>query len=270
MRLTAVLPLLLCTTLAAADDTPVGELLDPTRAVAISQDAIGRAVSDHAFTDSRGQPLQLAALRGRPVVINLIFTSCGFVCPMLTMRLKDVAEIARETLGTDSFRIVTIGFDTRVDTPERMLQYAMARRIDDRNWHFVSADPATIEAVTRETGFQYVPAGGGFDHLAQLTILDSEGRVYRQVYGPDFEPPALVDPLKQIVLGMKSTEPPLASLFTKVRLLCTSYDPNSGRYRFDYSLILSILIAVFCSAGILTFVVRAWNQSRRPVAGPRQ
>ena len=96
-----------------------------------------------------------------------------------------------------------------------------------------------------------------------MTILDSEGRVYRQVYGPDFEPPALVDPLKQIVLGMKSTEPPLASLLTKVRLLCTSYDPKSGRYSFDYSLILSILIAVFCTIGVVIFVVRAWLQTRR-------
>jgi protein SCO1/2 len=270
MRLAVVLPVLLCATLAAADDGPVEQVLDPTRAVRVSQEAIGRTVGNHAFTDSHGKPLTLATLRGQPVVLNLIYTSCGFVCPMLTMRLKDVAEIARETLGTDSFRIVTIGFDTRVDTPERMLQYALARRIDDKNWHFVSADSATIEAVTREAGFQYITIAGGYDHLAQLTILDGDGKVYRQVYGPDFEPPALVDPLKQLVLGMKSTEPPLASLLTKVRLLCTSYDPNSGRYRFDYSLILSILIAVFCTVGIVIFVVRAWIQNKRSLANPRR
>jgi protein SCO1/2 len=270
MRLAPVLAALLWATLAAADDGAPEQPLDPTRAVRISQEAIGRTVGDHVFTDSHGQSLRLASLRGRPVILNLIYTSCSFVCPMLTMRLKEVAGIARATLGSDSFSIVTIGFDTRIDTPERMLQYALERRIDQADWYFASADPATIEALTGETGFEYVPAGGAYDHLAQLTILDGNGRIYRQVYGPDFEPPALVDPLKQLALGTPATGPPLAGLLTKVRLLCTSYDPKSGRYRFDYSLILEILIAVFCTAGIAIFLVRGWQQSGRSSTDPRE
>jgi protein SCO1/2 len=270
MRLTLVPALLLVATLAAADDGVIEQPLDPTRAVRISQEAIGRTVGDHVFTDSHGQTLRLASLRGRPVILNLVYTSCSFVCPMLTMRLKEVAEIARATLGPDSFRVVTIGFDTRIDSPERMRQYALERHIDEGDWHFVSADSATIETLTRETGFEYVSAGGAYDHLAQLTILDGNGRIYRQVYGPDFEPPALVDPLKQLALGMTSAAPPLAGLLTKIRLLCTSYDPKSGRYRFDYSLILEILIAGFCTAGIAIFVVRGWKQSGRSSTDPRR
>jgi len=270
MRLTLVLTVLLWAGSAVAGDGVADRPLDPTRAVRISQGAIGRTVGDHVFTDSDGEPLRLASFRGRPVVLNLVYTSCSFVCPMLTMRLKEVAVIARATLGAESFHIVTIGFDTRVDTPERMRQYALERHIDDPAWHFASADPVTIEALTRETGFEYVAAGGAYDHLAQLTILDADGQVYRQVYGPDFEPPALVDPLKQLALGAPSAGPPLAGLMDKVRLLCTAYDPKSGRYRFDYSLILEILITLFCTVGITIFVVRGWRQGGRPSAKTRR
>jgi len=270
MRLILVLTVLLRAGLALAGDGAAEQPLDPTRAVRVSQAAIGRSVGDHVFTDSHGGTLRLASLRGRPVVLNLVYTSCSFVCPMLTMRLKDVAVIARDTLGHDSFRIITVGFDTRVDTPERMLQYALERHIDDPTWYFASADSATIEALARETGFEYVTAGGAYDHLAQLTILDGNGRVYRQVYGPDFEPPALVDPLKQLALGTPGAGPPLAGLMTKVRLLCTAYDPKSGRYRFDYSLVLEILIALFCTVGIGIFVVRGWRQGGRSSTNPRQ
>jgi protein SCO1/2 len=270
MRLTLALTALLWARLAVAGVGAAEQPLDPTRAVRISQDAIGRTVGDHVLTDSRGEPLSLVSLRGRPLVLNLVYTSCSFVCPMLTMRLKDVAVIARAMLGADGFRIITVGFDTRVDTPERMRQYALERHIDDPDWYFASADPATIEALAKETGFEFVPAGGAYDHLAQLTILDGSGRVYRQVYGPDFEPPALVDPLKQLALGTPSPGPALAGLVTKVRLLCTAYDPKSGRYRFDYSLILEILIAVSCAAGIAIFVVRSWKQGGRSSANTRR
>jgi hypothetical protein len=45
-------------------------------------------------------------------------------------------------------------------------------------------------------------------------------------------------------------------------LICTSYDPKSGRYEFDYSLILEIAIGLSCTIGFAVFAVRAWRQGR--------
>ncbi len=62
-----------------------------------------------------------------------------------------------------------------------------------------------------------------------------------QVYGEDFAPPSLVEPLKKLVWGQDIDRPTLEGLVNKVKLFCTIYDPTSGRYRFDYSLIVEIV-----------------------------
>ncbi len=236
--------------------------IDPDEALRLSQAAVGRTLGDYRFTDQDNRPLDLAGLRGRPVVVSFIYTSCAFVCPTLTTSLARSVEMARELLGPDSFSVVSLGFDTSVDTPEQMRHYAGERGISVPGWYFASGDEATVARFARDVGFSYAPLAGGFDHLAQVTIIDAGGRVYRQVYGPDFGPPMIVDPLKKLALGSTTPERPVADFFDKVRLICTSYDPRSGRYRFDYSLLLEIAIGLSCAIGFTVFAVRAWRQGR--------
>ena len=76
-----------------------------------SQAAIGRSVGDWVLTDHRGRALSLAELRGRPLVISLVFTSCATVCPITTEHLRDAVAEARRTLGADSFAVLTFGFE---------------------------------------------------------------------------------------------------------------------------------------------------------------
>ena len=55
--------------------------------------------------------------------------------------------------------------------------------------------------------------------------------------------------------GRKVGRPSIASLIDRVKLVCTIYDPASGRYRFDYSLIVEIVAGALAlgiaAAGIL-------------------
>lgn len=246
---------------ATADNGP----LDPDEAYRASQDAVGRSVGDYRFVNQDGQPVQIAQFRGRPLLISYIYTNCAFVCPTLTSQIARIAEVARDTLGADSFSVLTVGFDTRADTPEQMGDYAVERGITMPGWYFVSGDEATVSALARDIGFSWAPVAGAFDHLAQVTILDEDGRVYQQIYGPEFETPMIVDPLKRLALGMRTPERPVADFLNRVRLLCTSYDAKSGRYRFDYSLILEIAIGLTCALGIAIFVMRSWRQTRTMV-----
>ena len=64
-----------------------------------------------------------------------------------------MVKIAREALGKESFSVVTIGFDTAVDSPERMRLYARERNINISGWDFLSPDKDTIEAFSNDVGF---------------------------------------------------------------------------------------------------------------------
>jgi protein SCO1/2 len=231
-------------------------------ALEISQGAIGRAVGNQTLRDVEGRSFELAGLRGKPLVVSMIYTSCHHVCPTITKNLGSAVEIASEALGDESFSVITIGFDWAVDTPDRMRLYAAERRIDVPNWHFLAGDPQSIEALSEDLGFLFYPSAKGFDHLTQTTVLDADGVVYRQIYGVDIDPPTLVEPLKELVFDTPRQAGLIEHWVDTFRLFCTVYDPNSGRYRFDYSIATTIFVGVLSLGAIGIFIIREWRRAR--------
>jgi len=234
---------------------------DEKAALALSQAAIGRVVGDYTFLDGHGKQVALESLRGKPVVISLIYTSCYHICPTLTTNLAKVVNIGRGALGDDSFSVLTIGFDTPVDTPDRMRVFAAQRNLDISNWHFVSTSAETMQQLTNDVGFSYFSSPKGFDHMIQATVLDAEGKIYRQIYGMAPDAQALVEPLKELLYGKQVTATPIESMLNNIKLFCTVYDPTTGMYRFDYSIFISLFIGLVTLGGTAWFIVRAWRKS---------
>lgn len=247
---------------SASTPGPEAPAFDARIALQASQAAIGRSLTPgFAFTDQRGERRTLAEFRGRPLIISPIYTSCFGVCPTTTTWLRQVADVARAVLGPGSFAVLTIGFDAENDTPERMRQFAAARGPFPPDWVFGAADTATIRTLLTELGFTYVATPRGFDHMIQASIVDGDGTVFRQVYGQQFEPPQLVDPLKRLVLGQRAREDTFEAIVEGVRLFCTVYDPKSGRYKFDWSIVLSAIIGVLCFTAVAVFLWRSWRRT---------
>ncbi len=255
-----LIPLVIGVFTAAAN---AGEVeYDRQSALDTSQAVIGEVVQAHTLRDINGQFFELSGLRGKPLVVNMIYTSCHHVCPTITKNLASAVDIASEALGDDTFSVITVGFDWAVDTPDRMRLYASDRRIDAPNWHFLSGDATSIEALSKDLGFLFYPSAKGFDHLTQTTVLDAEGVVYRQIYGVDVEPPSLVEPLKELVFDTPRQAGLLEHWLDTFRLFCTVYDPNSGRYKFDYSIATTIFVGILCLGAIGTFVIREWRRAQ--------
>lgn len=249
---------------AAEQPSPSGAEFDSRRALEVSQEALGRRLADYSFTTSTGETRSLGSLRGKPLVLSLVYTSCYHVCPMTTQYLAKVVRKAREALGAESFRVATIGFDTEHDNPDAMRQFARNQGVAGSDWLLLSADQDTARALMRDLGFTYVTSVRGFDHIIQATVVDAEGEIYRQVYGEVFETPQLVEPLKDLVLGRpRAGAPILEGLFDRIRFFCTTYDPARDAYRFDLSIFISLII------GFLVLGLTAWFALRELWRGRR-
>jgi protein SCO1/2 len=240
-------------------------VLDRDEALRLSQAAIGRRLSNHRFIDRYDRIVRISEFRGRPLVVNLIYTSCYHSCSVSTRYLGEIVDVAREALGETEFSVATIGFDTANDRPGRMAVYAARQGIDKPDWSFLSGDAETMSAVVDELGFTYAASPKGFDHMTQVTVIDRNGEVYRQIYGDRFDPPALVEPLKELVWGLDPASGMLDRWVDNVRLFCTVYDPSTGRYHFDYSIFVAIIIGSLCLAAIAVFIVRAWRGNSSPL-----
>lgn len=226
-------------------------------ALQASQDAIDQTIGDYRFTNENGIGISMAQLRGKPLVISMVYTSCYQICPMTIRHLAKVINKARDVMGADSFSVAIIGFDTQYDNPQAMKHFAKLQGIDNDNWHILSADADTIIKLSKDLGFAFFTSPNGFDHVVQATVVDAEGKVYQQVYGEVFDTQLLVEPLLDLVLGRpRPDQTLLAGFLDKVRFFCTTYDPNTDSYYFDYSLFIGMFIGaviLFLTGG---FVVR--------------
>jgi len=226
-------------------------------ALAISQSAIGNQLDDLSFINTRGETVKISHYHGKPLLISLIFTSCHLTCPIITKQLELAVSAARDALGDDSFHVVTIGFDPPGDTPQSMKNFATRQNINLDGWDFLSASQDVIDTLTRQLGFTYFSSPRGFDHITQVSIIDRNGLVYQQVYGDVFELPWLVEPLKELVFNRPSAERHLFSdLIARVKIFCTVYNPNTGRYRIDYSLFIQMLVGFIVVVSVAIYLYR--------------
>jgi len=248
-------------------ERPVKEIkqeFDYDVALKTSQSAIGKQLANHTFTNADGNPVKLEDFRGKPLVLSMVYTSCYQICPMTTRHLSKVVEKARDALGDDSFSVAVIGFDSKVDTPDAMQYFANKQGISDKNWSLLSINEQDLESLSKDLGFLYYPTSSGYDHLIQATIIDADGKVYRQVYGQVFDTPLLVDPLLELVLGRPQPEQSfISSLSDKIKLFCTTYDPRSDGYYFDYSFFVEIFVGFTVIFAVVLIMRRELKKGKK-------
>lgn len=265
LALLAALALLVAGPPARADDEALPlPALDATAALRASQAAIGRQLADFTLLDREGRPVRLSDYRGKPLLVNFIYTGCFQVCPTSTRALAEALQAMSGGFDTTQFNVVSIGFNQPADSPQAMKAFALQHRIGSPNWNFLSAPAAIVGTLTREFGFVYAPTQAGFDHLLQVGVVDASGRLVTQVYGDDFSADRLGEPLRRLLADQPlPAQLSLADIVEKVRVLCSVYDPKSGTYRVSYSLAFEVAGGVTFAIAMLWFFALEWRERRR-------
>jgi protein SCO1/2 len=252
-----------CALLASLCAAQAGAAFDQKQALRESQAAIGRQVSDYRFTDADGNAVRLSAFRGKPLVVSFVYTGCFQICPLTTQHLARMVRQAERSIGPGRFHVATIGFNLPFDSPEAMRDFARKQGVRDANWSFLSPAAGSVDALLADFGFLREATPAGFDHLLQVSIVDAEGRIYRQVYGDAFDAPQFVGPLIELAQNAPRPAEGLAGFIDKVRLLCTVYDPAAGKYRVNYAIVIEILVGASVLAIGFTSVAIEWRRRRR-------
>jgi protein SCO1/2 len=92
-------------------------------------------------------------LKGKIVLINLMYTRCDNICPGATQNLAYVQELLAHRMGRDIF-IYSISIDPQYDTPERLAAYAKSFGAGP-GWLFLTADRRDhIELLRVRLGFK--------------------------------------------------------------------------------------------------------------------
>jgi len=127
----------------------------------------GLRAPDFALTDQDGGPISMRALRGRPVVVTFLYTTCEETCPTQAQQIKG----AFAELGTD-FPAIAVAVDPARDTPARARAFLAEQRMTGR-LDFALGTRAELEPVWE--GFAAEPQRDDLEHTGRLVLVDARG-----------------------------------------------------------------------------------------------
>jgi protein SCO1/2 len=144
----------------------------------------GDLLPDYHFTNELGEAVRLSQYKGQALALTFFFTSCPYpnFCPRLTSNFAETAAQLRQMPGGPvHWHLLSISFDPKTDTPQRLQTYAENAHYDPGHWSFLTGDPDQINELADQFGETFAPVSGTLSHNLRMVVVDASGRV-RKIY----------------------------------------------------------------------------------------
>jgi protein SCO1/2 len=156
-------------------------------------------LQDLQLLDQDGRAFRPAALGGKVVLLNFVFTGCATSCPTQTRELAALQQSLPASLRRD-VRFVSISVDPLGDTPDILRAYGRSAGADFSSWTFATGRPQDIERLGRRLRLFRDAAAPGRpeDHSTQLWLVDGSGRLMQRYAGTSADMARLAGEIGQL------------------------------------------------------------------------
>ncbi|MBV2165778.1 MAG: SCO family protein, partial [Kaistella sp.] len=138
---------------------------------------------DSKWQNQDAEKLHLKDLKGKNLVMVMIFTSCRTACPILVADMKKVhAKIEKNKLKDTS--LVLISIDPTNDTPEVLKKFAAGRNMDSQPWIFLRSDEESTREFANVLAVKYKKISPiEFSHSNIISVFNRNGELVSQEEG---------------------------------------------------------------------------------------
>ena len=125
------------------------------------------------FQTQHNKNFTFADLKGKPTVLAMIFTNCGYACPRLTSDIKSIEQKLKTNQKKVNF--VLVSFDTKRDTPVQLKRYEKQMELGS-NWILLHGTDESVRTLSVLLNIQFEKdAEGNFSHSNVITVLGKNG-----------------------------------------------------------------------------------------------
>jgi protein SCO1/2 len=208
--------------------------------------------TDLVFHDETGAEVRLGDYFGRrPVILALVYYRCPMLCTLILNGMLRSLQGVSFQAGAD-YEVVAVSINPE-ETPE--LAAAKRKSYGRDAWHFLTGPHTSIRALAQAVGYRYKfdPSTGQFAHPSGIMIATPEGKLSRYFYGIEYPPEGVRLALVEASAGK------IGSVSDQIQLLCSEYDPATGRYSMA-------VLSLVRLGGVVTvllfgaFVLREWRK----------
>lgn len=135
------------------------------------------------WTTQNNQQIQLKEMRGKVVVMTMIYTSCKTACPRLLADMLNIeSKIDPENL--DKMKFVIVSIDPETDTPERLKEVSKMYKMEDEHWVFLRGTPEDTREFAMTLAVNYKKISPvNFAHSNIISVFDEDGVLVEQREG---------------------------------------------------------------------------------------
>ena len=135
------------------------------------------------WTNQDGKDIELKDLRGKVLVMVMIYTSCKAACPRLVADMRNIEErIPKEMKDKVTFVLVSI--DPEVDTPARLKEFSIENKMEGKQWVFLRSDEERTREFSAVLAVNYKKISPiDFSHSNIISVFNAEGEMTFQQEG---------------------------------------------------------------------------------------
>lgn len=163
----------------------------------LPSDSIFHLQSDWQNQD--GQTLKLNDLKGKTLVVVMIYTTCKSVCPILVSNMKKVEQKINKNY-LDDVSLVLVSIDPKTDSPAKLKAFAQDNKMADKHWIFLTGSEAATQEFANVLSMKYKKISPmDFSHSNIITIFSPDGQMQSQTEGLDINTDAVAKKVNEVV-----------------------------------------------------------------------
>lgn len=135
------------------------------------------------WNTEEGKTIQLKDLKGKTLVMVMIYTSCKAACPRLVADMRNIeAQIPKEKIKNTAFVMVSI--DPETDTPEKLKAFAIENAMDGNQWMFLQGSVSGVREFANVLSVKYKEISPiDFSHSNIISVFNAQGELVHQQEG---------------------------------------------------------------------------------------
>lgn len=135
------------------------------------------------WTNQNGENIEMKELKGKVLVMVMIYTSCKSACPRLVADMRNIEEHLPENIK-NNVKLVLVSIDPVVDTPKRLKSFAIENKMDSEQWVFLRSTEENTREFAAVLAVNYKKiAPLEFSHSNIISVFNSQGELAYQQEG---------------------------------------------------------------------------------------
>lgn len=135
------------------------------------------------WTNQNGQNIEMKDLKGKVLVMVMIYTSCKAACPRLVADMRNIESRLPENVK-DNVKLVLISIDPKVDTPERLKAFSIENKMEGDQWEFLRSTEENTREFAAVLAVNYKKIDPlNFSHSNIISVFNAEGELTFQQEG---------------------------------------------------------------------------------------